>query len=83
MVGMHAHLKGGLLRTLLRTPRPRARGAASAERAPELLEFVGLGRRVDEQRSRNLPYGDQRRLEVARALAPSRRCCCSTSRPPA
>ena len=50
------------------------------ERASELLELVGLKGEGD-QLAKNLPYGDQRRLEIARALAASRHCCCSTSRP--
>ena len=51
------------------TPRPAARGARGPRaRRATLLQFVGLGRR-DYTASRNLPYGDQRRLEVARALA--------------
>jgi len=68
MVGMHQHLKGGLWRTLLRTRGLRREEQDARERAAALLQFVGLGRRVYTA-SRNLPYGDQRRLEVARALA--------------
>ena len=48
--------------------RERRGGAGARERARELLDFTGLGRKADEI-ARNLPYGDQRRLEVARALA--------------
>jgi len=68
LVGMHVHLKGGLARTILRTPGLRREEAEARERGLELLDFVGLRRRSHEY-ARNLPYGDQRRLEVARALA--------------
>jgi branched-chain amino acid transport system ATP-binding protein len=68
LVGMHARLTGGILRSIVRTPGLRREEARAAERARELLAFSGLRRRADET-ARNLPYGDQRRLEVARALA--------------
>jgi branched-chain amino acid transport system ATP-binding protein len=68
LVGMHSRLKGGLISSILRTPRIRREEAAAEARAVELLDYVGLPAREDEM-ARNLPYGDQRRLEVARALA--------------
>jgi len=68
LVGMHTRLKGNLFEAILRTPRVRHEEAAARERARELLEFCGLRRR-DGVIGRNLSYGDQRRLEVARALA--------------
>jgi branched-chain amino acid transport system ATP-binding protein len=68
LVGMHSRLKGGILRSILRTPGLKREERAAFERARELLKFSGLLRREDEV-ARNLPYGDQRRLEVARALA--------------
>jgi branched-chain amino acid transport system ATP-binding protein len=68
LVGMHSRLTGGIVRSVLRTPGLRREEAGAVGRARELLEFCGLRRRADET-SRNLPYGDQRRLEVARALA--------------
>ncbi len=68
LVGMHVRLKGGLIEAILRTPRVRHEEAEARARARELLEFSGL-RRKDEEIGRNLSYGDQRRLEVARALA--------------
>jgi branched-chain amino acid transport system ATP-binding protein len=68
LVGMHARLKGGILRSILRTPGLKREEREAFERARELLQFSGLLRREDEI-ARNLPYGDQRRLEVARALA--------------
>jgi branched-chain amino acid transport system ATP-binding protein len=68
LVGMHSRLSGGIVRSILRTPGLKREERAARERARELLRFCGL-RGVDEQLSRNLSYGDQRRLEVARALA--------------
>jgi branched-chain amino acid transport system ATP-binding protein len=68
MVGMHARLRGGILGSIVGTPRVRKEEAGARERARELLEFSGLRRQGDET-ARNLSYGDQRRLEVARALA--------------
>src|SRR6476660_7182230 len=68
LVGMHVRLKGTLVEAILRTPRVRRAEKEARERARALLEFSGL-RRKDGQIGRNLSYGDQRRLEVARALA--------------
>jgi branched-chain amino acid transport system ATP-binding protein len=68
MVGMHARLRGGILGSIVGTPRVRKEEAGARERAHELLEFSGL-RRKGAETARNLSYGDQRRLEVARALA--------------
>jgi branched-chain amino acid transport system ATP-binding protein len=68
LVGMHVRLKGNLFEAILRTPRVRHEEAAARARARELLEFCGLVRK-DQVIGRNLSYGDQRRLEVARALA--------------
>jgi branched-chain amino acid transport system ATP-binding protein len=69
MVGMHARLKGGIVRSVLRTPGVKREERTAAERARELLAFCGLQRSQWEEYARNLSYGDQRRLEVARALA--------------
>jgi branched-chain amino acid transport system ATP-binding protein len=69
MVGMHARLKGGIVKSVLRTPGVKREERAAAERARELLAFSGLQRSQWEQFAKNLSYGDQRRLEVARALA--------------
>jgi branched-chain amino acid transport system ATP-binding protein len=60
--------KSGLFRTLLRTPMHVAEERAITERSLELLDVLGIAERRDEQ-SKSLPYGDQRRLEIARALA--------------
>jgi branched-chain amino acid transport system ATP-binding protein len=68
LVGMHVRLKGNLFEALVRTPRVRREEREARERARELLEFSGLRRR-DDVIGKNLSYGDQRRLEVARALA--------------
>jgi len=68
MVGRHVRTHAGVLGAVLRGPATRAEERAIHERALALLEFVGLAARRDEL-SRNLPYGDQRRLEIARALA--------------
>jgi branched-chain amino acid transport system ATP-binding protein len=68
MVGMHARLKGGILGAVFTTPRVRREERAALERARQLLVFCGLRGRHQES-ARNLAYGDQRRLEVARALA--------------
>jgi len=67
LVGMHTKLSSTPLDAFLSTPRQRAEEAAARVRASELLQLVGLRGRDDEI-ARNLPYGDQRRLEVARAL---------------
>jgi branched-chain amino acid transport system ATP-binding protein len=68
LVGMHTRLRGSTLGAILRTPGVVAEERHARERAVELLEFVGLYDR-EEIWARNLPYGDQRRLEIARALA--------------
>jgi branched-chain amino acid transport system ATP-binding protein len=68
LVGMHGHVRGGVLRSILRTPGLKKEEAEAERRGRELLEFSGL-RRKDEEYAKNLSYGDQRRLEVARALA--------------
>ena len=68
LVGMHTRLKGTLVEAIVRSPRVRHEEGDARERARELLVFSGL-RRKDEEFGRNLSYGDQRRLEVARALA--------------
>ena len=68
LVGMHTQLKGGIVPSILKTPRIRKEEREARVRARELLEFSGL-RGIEGEMARNLSYGDQRRLEVARALA--------------
>ena len=68
LVGMHSRLKGGMLSSIVRTPRIRREESGARDKGRELLRFCGL-RNKDDEISRNLSYGDQRRLEVARALA--------------
>jgi len=68
LVGMHSRLKAGWIDALLSTPRDRAEEVSSRVRGEELLALVGL-RGEGDQLAKNLPYGDQRRLEIARALA--------------
>jgi branched-chain amino acid transport system ATP-binding protein len=68
MVGMHSRLKGNVFTAVLRTPGVRRAEEKARERGHELLAFSGL-RRVEDDFAKNLSYGDQRRLEVARALA--------------
>jgi branched-chain amino acid transport system ATP-binding protein len=68
LVGMHVRMKGNLFEAIIRTPRVKKEEREARVRARELLEFSGL-RGKDAQYGRNLSYGDQRRLEVARALA--------------
>ncbi len=68
LVGMHSRMKANLFNSILRTPSVRREEREARVKARELLEYAGLGRKSEEV-SRSLPYGDQRRLEVARALA--------------
>ena len=68
MVGRHIRTHSGLIGAVFRTARFRQEEAQIAQRAQELLDYVGIGR-FAEYKSRTLSYGDQRRLEIARALA--------------
>ena len=67
-VGRHIHTRVPYLHALLRTPLARKEERKALEEALSLLEYVGLLHRKDEL-ARNLPYGEQRKLEIARALA--------------
>jgi branched-chain amino acid transport system ATP-binding protein len=67
MVGRYCRTTTGPLTSILRGPKFRRDEKATAERAQELLDFVGLGG-TNDNLARNLSYGDQRRLEIARAL---------------
>jgi branched-chain amino acid transport system ATP-binding protein len=75
MVGADARHRTGIGSAMFRLPRHRQEEAQGRERAQELLDFMGLGRKSDEL-ARNLPYGDQRRLEIARALATGPKLLC-------
>ena len=68
MVGRHVRTGSGLIGAVLRTSGFKAEEAAIAKRAQELLDYVGIGR-FAKYKARTLSYGDQRRLEIARALA--------------
>jgi branched-chain amino acid transport system ATP-binding protein len=68
MVGRHVRTRTGVLGAILRGRRARTEEAQVTRRALDLLEYCGIARRANEL-ARELPYGDQRRLEIARALA--------------
>jgi branched-chain amino acid transport system ATP-binding protein len=67
LVGQHYHLRSGVLGAVLRLPRTQREEQEALDEALAMLDFVGLKGKGDVF-ARNLPYGDQRRLEVARAL---------------
>jgi len=69
MVGHHTRMKASWWASLLKLPAVREEEARTRDRARQLLRLVGLPRRYEEDWAKNLPYGDQRRLELARALA--------------
>jgi len=69
MVGAHARMHAGLFGSILRTPSVRREEAEVTDKAREMLEYVGLKPDLHEQTAANLSYGDQRRVEIARALA--------------
>ena len=69
MVGQHSRMKAGLFGSILRPPKMRREEQAVREKAAETLEYVGLQSALHEQLATNLSYGDQRRVEIARALA--------------
>jgi branched-chain amino acid transport system ATP-binding protein len=69
MVGSHARMHAGLFGSILRVPAVKREEVEIAEKAAEMLEYVGLAKNLHEQTAANLSYGDQRRVEIARALA--------------
>jgi branched-chain amino acid transport system ATP-binding protein len=69
MIGRHARMRAGLVGSIFRPPRVRREEREARDRARELLEYVGLGSTNMDQLSTQLSYGDQRRVEIARALA--------------
>ncbi|KAA1429040.1 ABC transporter ATP-binding protein [Nocardioides antri] len=75
LVGADAQHKTGMFSALFRLPRHRAEERDGHERAMELLRFMGIHKRADELAA-NLSYGDQRRLEIARAMATGPKLIC-------
>jgi branched-chain amino acid transport system ATP-binding protein len=69
MVGQNSRMRAGLFGSIFRLPRVRREEKAVEEKARETLSYVGIPEGQHEQMSVNLSYGDQRRLEIARALA--------------
>jgi branched-chain amino acid transport system ATP-binding protein len=69
LVGQHARLRAGVFGSIIRPPWIRKEESEARERGRELLSYVGLREELHEEMSANLSYGDQRRLEIARALA--------------
>src|SRR4051794_17516938 len=69
MVGEHSRMQAGLFGSIIRLPSVRREEKLAREKAAEMLEFVGLRPNQFHQMSVNLAYGDQRRVEIARALA--------------
>ncbi len=69
MVGRHVRMHGQWFQSILRTPAIRREEQEASDKSYALLELVGLRKRVATDLAKNLPYGDQRRLEIARALA--------------
>lgn len=69
MVGRHARTHSGAMGAILRPPATRREENAICEQANALLDYVGISANVRDKRSGDLSYGDQRRLEIARALA--------------
>jgi branched-chain amino acid transport system ATP-binding protein len=68
LVGQHYHMKAGLFGAIFNTKRVQKEEEQAVENAREMLQFIGLAGRGDWM-AKNLPYGDQRRLEIARALS--------------
>ncbi len=69
MIGRHSQTRGGVFGSIFHTPRVRREERVTRERARELLEYVGLRRNAVGSLAAQLSYGDQRRVEIARALA--------------
>jgi branched-chain amino acid transport system ATP-binding protein len=69
MVGCHSRMKAGLFASILRTPSVRREEKEVTEKSREMLTYVGLSKNLHDQTAANLSYGDQRRVEIARALA--------------
>jgi branched-chain amino acid transport system ATP-binding protein len=67
-IGLHCRTKSGAVRALLKTPFENREEKKTVQKAQEILDFIGLAGHSHDYAS-NLPYGEQRRLEIARALA--------------
>jgi branched-chain amino acid transport system ATP-binding protein len=68
LVGQHSRMKAGLFRSIVRTPGQRREEREAYDKARDILRYVGMRENVFDEISTNLSYGDQRRLEIARAL---------------
>jgi branched-chain amino acid transport system ATP-binding protein len=68
-VGQHARMRAGIFGSIVRTPRVRREERETEEKAREMLSYVGLSPKLHDHMSVNLSYGDQRRVEIARALS--------------
>jgi branched-chain amino acid transport system ATP-binding protein len=69
MIGVHSRMAAGLFGSIIRTPKTRREEVATRAKAIEELKYVGIADRWHDQLAINLSYGDQRRVEIARALA--------------
>jgi branched-chain amino acid transport system ATP-binding protein len=69
MVGQHSRMRAGLVGSILRVPRVRREERETDEKAREMLRYVGVAERHWDDLAVNLSYGDQRRVEIARALS--------------
>jgi branched-chain amino acid transport system ATP-binding protein len=69
MIGRHARMRAGLIGSIIRPPHVRREERDTEARALELLDYVGIAKETAGRYASELPYGDQRRVEIARALA--------------
>jgi branched-chain amino acid transport system ATP-binding protein len=69
MIGRHTRMRAGVLGSILRPPRVRREERTTEERARELIDYVGISKQSANRYAGELSYGDQRRVEIARALA--------------
>jgi branched-chain amino acid transport system ATP-binding protein len=69
LIGRHARLRTGIPGSIFRPPRAKREEREARERSAELLEYVGIRKSIVDQLASRMSYGDQRRVEIARALA--------------